>query len=95
MYVQIYSQISRWSWGIRLRKQPTFRDATRQFPRKMYFCVVPGGGVAKANPGFLLREGGVRVCGAGVLLDFWCGFAEIYILSCGIAVLQYQAVYGI
>ena len=30
-----------------------------------------------------------------VLLEFWCGFAEIFILSCGIAVLQNQAVYGI
>ena len=39
-------------------------------------------------------EGGVRVCGDAVLLDFWCGFSEIFILSCGIAVLQYQAVCG-
>ena len=39
-------------------------------------------------------EGGVRVCGDAVLLDFWCGFWEIFILSCGIAVLQYQAVCG-
>ena len=28
------------------------------------------------------REGGVRVCGDAVLLDFWCGVAEIFILSC-------------
>ena len=34
----------------------------------------------------------VRVCGDAVLLGFWCGFAEIFILSCGIAVLQNQAV---
>ena len=37
-------------------------------------------------------EGGVRVCSDAVLLDFWCGFAVIFILSCGIAVLQNQAV---
>ena len=28
--------------------------------------------------------------GDAVLLDFWCGFAVIFILSCGIAVLQNQ-----
>ena len=39
-------------------------------------------------------EGGVRVCGDAVLLDFWCGFAVIFILSCGITVLQNQAVCG-
>ena len=38
--------------------------------------------------------GGVRVCGDAVLLYFWCGFSEIFILSCGIAVLQNQAVCG-
>ena len=37
----------------------------------------------------------VRVCSDAVLLGFWCGFAEIFILSCGIAVLQNQAVHGI
>ena len=37
-------------------------------------------------------EEGVRVCGDAVLLDFWCGFAVIFILSCGIAVFQNQAV---
>ena len=42
----------------------------------------------------LLKEGGVRVCGDAVLLDFWCGFAVIFILSCGNAVLQNQAVCG-
>jgi len=40
-------------------------------------------------------EVGVRVCGDAVLLDFWCGFSDIFILSCGIAVLQNQAVCGI
>ena len=35
------------------------------------------------------------VCGDTVLLDFWSGFAEIVILSCNIAVLQFQAVCGI
>ena len=29
------------------------------------------------------------------MLDFWCGFSDIFILSCGIAVLQNQAVCGI
>jgi len=33
-----------------------------------------------------LPEGGVRVCGDAVLRYFWCGFAEIFILTCGIAV---------
>ena len=33
-------------------------------------------------------EGHVRVCSDVVFPDFWCGFAEIFILSCGIAVLQ-------
>ena len=37
----------------------------------------------------------VKVCSDAVLLGFWCGFAEIFILSCGIAVLQNQAVHGI
>ena len=37
-----------------------------------------------------LWEGGIRVCSDAVLLDFWCGFAEIFTLSCGIAVLQKQ-----
>ena len=39
--------------------------------------------------------GGVRVCGDAVLLDFQCGFTEIFILSLDIAVLQNQAVCGI
>ena len=38
------------------------------------------------------REGSVRVCGDGDLLNFWCGFAEIFILICCIAVLQNQPV---
>ena len=33
-------------------------------------------------------EGDVRVCSDVVFLDFWRGFVEIFILSCGIAVLQ-------
>ena len=32
-----------------------------------------------------LDEGGVRVGSEVVLLDFWCGFAEIVILICSIA----------
>ena len=30
-----------------------------------------------------------------VLLDFWCGFTEIFMLSCGIEVSQNQALCGI
>ena len=33
--------------------------------------------------------------GFAVMLDFWCGFSEIFILSCDIAVLQNHAVCGI
>ena len=33
-------------------------------------------------------EGDARVCSDVVFPDFWCGFAYIFILSCGIAVLQ-------
>ena len=47
-----------------------------------------------SQDGYNLCEGGVRVCGDAVLLDFWCGFAVIFILSCGITVLQNQAVCG-
>ena len=47
-----------------------------------------------SQDGYNLCEGGVRVCGDAVLLDFWCGFAVIFILSCVIAVLQNQAVCG-
>ena len=42
-----------------------------------------------------LWEGGIRVCSDAVLLDFWCGFAEIFTLSCGIAVLQNQAQFAV
>ena len=31
-------------------------------------------------------ERGIRVCNDVVFANFWCGFAEIFILSCGIAV---------
>ena len=31
----------------------------------------------------VLSEGDVRVCGDPFLLDVWCDFAEIFILSCG------------
>ena len=34
-----------------------------------------------------LEEGGERVCGKAVLCYFWYGISEIYILTCGIAVL--------
>ena len=37
---------------------------------------------------YTIVEGGVRVCGDAVQRYFWCGFAEIFILTCGIAVLQ-------
>ena len=36
-----------------------------------------------------LSEGGVWVCGDAVLGYFWCGFVIIFILRCGIAVLQH------
>ena len=40
----------------------------------------------------LLNERGVRVWGDVVVLDFWCGFAEIFILICRTVVLQNQVV---
>ena len=40
----------------------------------------------------LLNEGGVRVCSDVVVLDFWCRFAEIFILICRTVVLQNQVV---
>ena len=43
----------------------------------------------------VLLGGGVRVCSDAALLNFWCGFAEIFILSCSIVVLQNEAVGGI
>ena len=39
-------------------------------------------------------EGGVRVRGDAVLRCFWCGFSEIFLLTCGIAVFQDCAVCG-
>jgi len=33
-------------------------------------------------------------CGDVVLRYFWCGFAVIFILTCGIAVAKHQAVCG-
>ena len=42
-----------------------------------------------------LYLGGVRVRGDAVLLNFWCCFVGIFILSCGIAVLQNQVICGI
>jgi len=42
-----------------------------------------------------MYEGGVRICSDAVLLDFWCSFAEIFILSRSIAVLQHQVVCSI
>ena len=41
------------------------------------------------------KEGGVKVCGIAVLRYFWCGFAEIFILNCGISVFHYAAVCGL
>ena len=46
------------------------------------------------DAGYLL-EGGVKVCGEAVLCYFWHGFAEIFILTCGISVLQDYAVCGV
>lgn len=42
-----------------------------------------------------IGEGDVRVFGDAVLLHFWCDFAVIFIVSCGIVVFQSQAVCGI
>ena len=42
----------------------------------------------------LVKEGGVRVRGDAVLRCFWCGFSEIFFLTCGIAVFQGCAVCG-
>lgn len=39
-------------------------------------------------------QGDIRVCSDAVLLDFWCGFADIFILSCGNVVLQNQVACG-
>ena len=36
--------------------------------------------------GLSLLIGGIRLCGDAVLLDFWCSCAEIFILSCLVAV---------
>ena len=41
------------------------------------------------------KEGGVKVCGDAVLRYFWRGFAEIFILTCGISVLLDYAVCGV
>ena len=43
----------------------------------------------------ILKEGGVKVCGDAVLRYFWRGFAEIFILTCGISVLLDYAVRGL
>ena len=43
----------------------------------------------------VLLGGGIRVCSDAALLNFWCGFAEIFILSCSIVVLENKAVCGI
>ena len=37
----------------------------------------------------VFSEGGVRVCGDAVLCYFWCDFAVIFILTCGIAVSKH------
>ena len=72
---------------------------------KRYYALIPLGGFIlqefssalelQLKCTYVWTEGGVRVCGDAVLLEFWCGFAEIFILSCGISVIQNQAVYGI
>ena len=43
----------------------------------------------------LLLQGGLRVCNDAILFDLWCSFEGIFILSCGSAVLQNQAVCGV
>ena len=35
----------------------------------------------------ITKDGGIRVCGDAVLSYFCCGFVEIFILTCSIAVL--------
>ena len=40
-------------------------------------------------------EEDVKVCGDAVLPYFWCGFAEIFILTCGISVLLDYSVCGL
>ena len=47
-----------------------------------------------SDPSFILKEGGVRVCGIAVLGYFWCGVAVIFISKYGIAVFLDQAVCG-
>ena len=42
----------------------------------------------------MLIEGDVRVRGDAVLRCFWCGFSEIFFLTCDIAVFQDCAVCG-
>jgi len=37
----------------------------------------------------IVLEGGVRVCSDAVLRYFWCGFAVIFILTCGITVSKH------
>ena len=43
---------------------------------------------------WMIREGGVRVCGIAVFGHFWCGVAVIFISKYGIAVFRVQAVCG-
>ena len=37
----------------------------------------------------------MKVCGDAVLRYFWRGFAEIFVLTCGISVLLDYAVFGV
>ena len=42
----------------------------------------------------LLLQGGLRVCNDANLLDFWCSFEGIFILSCGFTKPSSFAVFG-
>ena len=70
-------------------RRTKYTSTEAEFIANLFYRKIP------SSPWSNYDEGGVRVCGDAVLLDFWCGFSDIFILSCGIAVLQNQAVCGI
>ena len=59
-----------------------------------FFSLKDNSNFNKKNGWTSLEEGGVRVRGDAVLRCFWCGFSEIFLLTCGIAVFQDCAVCG-
>ena len=63
----------------------------------MYVCMFLFYVLGYVTPIRLRLEGDVKVLkvfGDAVLPYFWCGFAEIFILTCGISVLLHHAVCG-